>query len=45
MVAAVDNFSAKAAREVPVVQEGPVAPVEAMAEECLEGEEDWAVKR
>jgi hypothetical protein len=40
--AAVDSFSVKAAREV---QEGRVAPVEAMAEECLEGEEDWAVKR
>jgi hypothetical protein len=43
--AAVDNFSVKAAREVPVVQEGRVVPVEAAAKECLEGEEDWVVKR
>ena len=40
-----DQASHQAAREVPVVQEARVAPVEAVAEECLEGEEDWAVKR
>jgi hypothetical protein len=45
VVAAVDNFSVKAAPEALVGQAGRVAPVEAVAEECLEGEEDWAVKR